>query len=122
MTVNEGDTFLFEYPEPYNHLFIVITKVENGTVACTMITSVKGNPNHDDPACIIHAGDHPFIKHDSFIAYKNTVIFEESMLIKNLENGIYPKKEPVTPALLAKIKAGAFNSKKIQPRFLKYYK
>lgn len=28
-----------------------------------------------DPACILYAGDHPFINHDSYVRYKDPVIF-----------------------------------------------
>lgn len=78
--VKAGDSFLFKYPKNDKHLFIVVLdEYDNGysiICPCVMVSSWKDNPKLDDPACILDAGEHEFIKHKSYIAYKEVVLFD----------------------------------------------
>lgn len=73
-----------------DHLHIICTnsffykKTGARSVLAVNITSVKEH-GMVDPACILHAGDHPFIKHDSYVRYKDPVIFKIEALLAKIE-------------------------------------
>lgn len=126
MTLKEGCTFLYRYSGSDLHLFIVIT----GTVSinktimytCTMISSWKQGSPLCDPACIIEAGEHPFITHKSYIAYKETVQFTEEQLNKKFLNGECIPRDSLSPELLKRVKDSAAKSRKIAPFMLDFFK
>lgn len=61
-----------------------------------------------DEACIIEKGDHPFVKHKSFIAYREARLLSFDQL-KSLLPRLKMQKS-VSPALLQRIRDGAANS------------
>ena len=123
--VKAGDTFLYKYPKNDRHLFIVVLDTYNtgSTVICpcVMVTSWKDNPKFDDPACILDVGDHEFIKHKSYIAYREVVLFEKDYIEHCLECGEAKTKEPVTGEMMERILKSAVNSRKIRKSNLKYF-
>mgnify|MGYP004519749287 CR=1 FL=1 len=124
--VKAGDTFLCSYPEKDKHLFIVVLdEYNNGcniVCPCVMVTSWKDNPKLDDPACILNVGDHDFIKHKSYIAYKMVVTFEKGYIENCLMHGTFKAKPPVSEELLERIRKSAPKSRKISKNNLKYFK
>ena len=114
MQIVEGDTFLYQYPGSKYHLFIVVTRrMNDSSFVCTMVSSWKNDSRLDDPACILEPGDHPFIQHKSYVAYKETVIFYLDQLDRLFASGMCLPRDPVSPSLLDRIRANAFRSRKI---------
>ena len=75
MHISPGDSFLFKFPHDDFHLFFVVTKiVERQQYVCVMLSSWKEGSPLNDPACILEAGEHPFVTHKSYIAYKETLV------------------------------------------------
>lgn len=126
MLFKEGDTFLYRYPKQTYHLFFVVTNIisVNGVVqyVCSMVSSWKDGSKFCDPACVLNAGEHPFIEHKSYVAYRETILFREDQLIDLLANGNAISKEPLSGELLQKIKNAAQYSDMISPMLLEYYK
>jgi hypothetical protein len=61
-----GDTFLNQNPGSPEHLWIVVAV----TPTCdAVIFNVSTLRNDSDQSCVLKAGEHPFVKHDSAIAY-----------------------------------------------------
>ncbi len=123
--VKAGDTFLYQYPGNDRHLFIVVLEnFSNGNeiiCPCVMVTSWTDNPKLDDPACILDVGDHEFIRHESYIAYKEVVLFERDYIENCLEYGIFKVKPPVSEELLERIINSAPASRKISKNNLRYF-
>ena len=123
--VKAGDTFLYVYPKTDRHLFIVILDSYdsgNGIICpCVMVSSWKDNPRLDDPACILDVGGHEFIRHKSYIAYREVVLFEKDFIDKGLKSGELKGKSPVSEELLTKIRKSANKSRKISKFNLKYF-
>ena len=114
MQIVEGDTFLYQYPGSKYHLFIVVTRrMNDSSFVCTMVSSWKNDSRLDDPACVLEPGDHPFIQHKSYVAYKETVIFYPDQLYRLFASGMCLPRDPVSPSLLDRIRANAFRSRKI---------
>lgn len=102
--VNAGDTFLL--PPPYNHLHVVCSDplIDSERVLLVSITTFA--PKEED-CCKISKGEHPFIKHTSCIRYKDARIVSVLALLHILTTTATVKREPVSPELLARIRAGA---------------
>lgn len=68
-----------------NHLHIICTEPffnkETGemSVLAVNISSVREGAPYDD-TCILHAGDHPFVKHDSYVRYRDAVAMRVSRI------------------------------------------
>ena len=56
------------------HLRIVITNLDVELNQVVVSVTTLKYPNVQDCSCVLKAGDHPFIKHDSIVDYKRTII------------------------------------------------
>jgi len=81
------------------------------------VTSVKPDFPHD-PACVIKAGEHPFIVHDSFVYYRDPRIEPMAHVQAMVDQAVWQAKEPCSPELLARIRAGLATSVRV-PRYIK---
>jgi hypothetical protein len=72
----------------------------------------EGDPY--DPACVLEAGEHPFIRHRSYIAYRH-MRFDALPHIKQLA---WTRHEDCSHELLARIVEGIFQSR-LTPRHIK---
>ena len=113
--VSPGKAFLLRNPNyPTEHLFIVIA-INKDEALLVNITS-----NDVDQTCILGKGDHPFIKHQSYVNYKDAMLAKISLLKEYLKLSPGKLQNDVSPALLLKIKEGAANSPNFKPTFLTY--
>ncbi len=64
-----GEAFIIGHG---SHLQIIISDPRRFStqVVFVSVTTVR-NSRKDDPACLLDVGDHPFIKHPSFISYES---------------------------------------------------
>ena len=91
------------------HLHIVVQDQRpgenNGQVICVYLSSV-GNKKRIDQRTILHEGDHPFIKEDSFVKYRNVLVESKT----NLQQRIHIEYPPIDQNILEHIQA-QFSSK-----------
>lgn len=116
--ITPGFTFLSPTPE-YNtkHLFIIISIIDNNKKAlCVNVTTKKDR----DMSCILKAGDHEFIKHDSVVNYGDAIIPEIDKLIEAINKGLIEPNKPIDDNLLNRILKGALNSNAFPKGYLKY--
>ncbi|MHB1678522.1 MAG: hypothetical protein ACYCSS_13515, partial [Sulfuriferula sp.] len=71
-----------------------------------------------DTACIVQAGEHGFVIHESYLDYRNSRIESVSHIRARIVEGIFREHNPVTKPLLSKIQQGLFNSTRV-PRHIK---
>lgn len=108
--MKKGDAFQIDDGEgKRSHLWIVISApLPDGsliTVNCT--TRRQGS----DGSCLIEAGDHPFILHDTIIAYDRAVVVpreKQRFMDANPTGCIY--REPASPELIQRAQRGALIS------------
>lgn len=105
------------------HLFTIIIEPlvlpqtgRKPIVILVNFTSIRDDIPYDD-ACIIQAGEHPFIQHKSYISYRNARIDSVAHIENLLEKGVFIEKEPCSQKLLEKILQGALKSKRIPREF-----
>lgn len=101
---------------PKNHLYILLIKLPDdagynpNSYIWVNITSIKKDDTTYDDTCVLRAGDHPFIKHDSYVRYKGAEIKTEKSLQEQIISGIIVPKEDISDALLERIIQGLSNS------------
>ena len=98
---------------PYNeklHLFAILNDpCGEGKCAMVMVTTIYGNKRHD-PSCILNSGDHPFIRHPSYLLYRSADIRDAWRISNFLVTKYYHKKEPFSEEVLTKIIEGLYQS------------
>jgi len=71
------------------HLFILITDPQGKDKYLLMVSlsSVRLN-RFVDGTCILHCGDHAFIKHDTFVNYRYSTIIPSSKLMRGVKDDV----------------------------------
>ena len=103
-----GDTFLIEDEDgPECHLWIVITPPSEGEV---VIVSVTTKRKKSETLTVLKKGDHPFIEHESVIAYRHSKVVTVESIEVAIRNGTAKRHEAVSPQLLKRVKTGLLES------------
>jgi hypothetical protein len=104
-----GETFLRE------HLWVVCTLPdESGSVIAVNFTTKRLD---SDVSCVVKAGEHSFVAHDTVLAYERMLVWDTSTQQKILDNPpLCPGKAPVKPIILLRIQNGALKSKLAAPK------
>ena len=104
------------------HLFIVLTAPNaiDLSVLKVGVSSVPSTGNHD-PTCELFRGDHPFIRHPSYIRYRDAVIIEAQKLIDGVASGALIAKDPLSDDIMARVVYGIETSPFVAPKVLAYY-
>ena len=105
LSLGAGDTFLTVSKDIRDHLWFIVSDptLDELNVLLVNLTTWKTGK---DGSCILDRGDHPFITHKSIINYADARVTSIAKLAKLHElNQIY-RKEPLSPAVLARIRQG----------------
>ena len=102
------------------HLHIILV-TSSDQALLTNISSVKENKYFDD-TCVLEKGDHPFIKHRSYVAYNYSSITSIRDLNDNNKRGKIHRQEPISEETLTRICEGLLESKHTLPKIKNFYK
>ncbi|ENU44678.1 hypothetical protein F985_00551 [Acinetobacter seifertii] len=124
-----GDAF-FCQAGPKEHLFVVLfdpdTYPNEGYGKRLCIVSVNFTSvtieKKIDPACIIEAGEHPFIQHQSFVLYERIQIMDHQHVCNCVNTGVYRPATKVSVELLDRIICGIQDSSFTPRKFKKLLK
>lgn len=99
------------------HLFIVLNDPKSFTnygsalcIALVSLSSVPGQEIRFDGTCVLRAGCHPSVRHDSYVYYGKARMEQLRDVLKRLEDGFYTPGEPIEPYVLIAVKAGLLKS------------
>ena len=99
------------------HLFIVLNDPKSFTnygsalcIALVSLSSVPGQEIRFDGTCVLRAGCHPSVLHDSYVYYGKARMEQLRDVLKRLEDGFYTPGEPIEPYVLIAVKAGLLKS------------
>lgn len=84
-----------------------------------MITSIKDGKYYDS-ACTLDVGDHPFIKHPSYLLYRLADTTRASHISNLVCKNYYIPKEDFPQATFARISAGIRTSDDTPLRIIRY--
>lgn len=91
-----------------------------GNVLVVPVTSL--NPDlKQETHLVLKRGDHPFIKHDSVLAYSRMQIFILEYIQEFIQKGVFIAKETISPALLKKIQEAVKKSTAISKQTVKFF-
>lgn len=107
------------------HLHIICcdpVETYNGpAVLVVNISTVKENLVYEK-TCILKKGEHPFVKQDSYVVYKQAVVWKVESIERRLRSGEIIFCEDVTQDVLDKVLKGFLNSKSVNRRILNFIK
>ena len=102
-----GSTYIDLLPGQPEHLWFVTTKPDaSDTVVVFSLTSMQ--PWIQDLACVLGPSDHPWIRHDSVVAFQHGRAVRASGLAAAIAAGstVRPR-DPASDGLMAKIRLAA---------------
>ncbi len=112
-----GDTFLVPSgPAEFKHLFVVCTgSMERPDFRLVVsVTSIHAGIRYD-PACVILPGEHSFVRHPSYVAYRKAERRSAADMDRFLAAGYFVRKDPVSQVLLDRILRGFLTSDFAEP-------
>lgn len=118
-----GTLFIASGPSG-DHLFVTAfdPKKIHGHGICDQILlvpfcSVHPSGKHDN-ACVVQPGEHIFVKHESYMDYRNSRIESVDHIKSCVDNGTIKTYTPTDKILLLRIQQGLADSKRV-PRHIK---
>lgn len=106
------------------HLFILLTDPADADgkkcVLLVSISSVREGVPHD-ATCILHPGDHPFVKRASFVVYQRARIETADKLLRGVKSGELVPQDPMESGVFARVFMGLEESRLTPPRVLRFY-
>lgn len=122
-----GATLLYpsgpSHDQARNHLFILMT-APSGPADQILMVSVSTRQKRSDTTCVLAAGAHAFIRHESVVEYKFARIEPARRLVSGVASGEFIVKDPVTHEIFERVRAGLYRSPFAKPyarEFLKDY-
>lgn len=119
-----GKTFLRPSGPTGLHLFVVLlgpAVVQNygqsPQLLLASVCSIKSGLPYDD-ACELHPGDHAFIQHPSYVAYRYMCIEQVAHVSDMIDKGVWREHTPVAADVLRRMTGGVCASR-LTPRMYK---
>jgi hypothetical protein len=103
----QGDTFLGGgQVHGEDHLWLIVNapSAHSGLALLVNISTLRPNA---ETACIIQAGEHPFIKHDSYVRYGGARKAKAADLAEAVKMGLLRPYQAASRDFLEKVRAGA---------------
>jgi hypothetical protein len=106
--LNCGDAFLTGDGDEDNfHLWVIITPPNQGEVVTVCMVTAH---NKSERLVVLNQNDHPFIKHETVIAYGFSRIRTVADIEELIKRGFAKQRESVSAALLKRIREGLLDS------------
>ena len=109
------------------HLFVLLTdpaKVLDYEIKHSLLVGISTIHAHvpHDPACELYGGDHPFIKHKSFVYYAQARIEPSQKLVDGVKRNIFVPHGMLAEEIFARVCHGLTLSRFTAPRVFAFYK
>ena len=105
--MKQGDTFLGGGEvHGEDHLWLIINDPPAHAGAAVIVNVSTLRPNAET-TCIVQPGEHPFIKHDSYVRYGSARGVNVADLAEAVKKGLLRPHQAAGKALLEKARAGA---------------
>ncbi|MNJ60524.1 hypothetical protein D3C77_562640 [compost metagenome] len=75
---------------------------------------------YHDPACIVQAGCHPFITHESYVLYRGATVLRVPRLDAKILTGEVRPDVPVSRVVYDQVRAGFDVSDMVSPKISRY--
>ena len=115
--IKAGDSF--RVPEPGtsldSHLWVVISDPAADSER-VLIVNFTTRRKDSDPACILQAGEHPFVRHETCVNYAGAKVVSEAQIRTLVQKGLLSSHAALSAALLERIRDGAAASERMSLR------
>lgn len=111
---------------PVDHLHFICSDIvfhpitSKESVLLVNVSSVKDGSDYDK-TCLLNAGDHPFIKHESYVYYKKAGIFSSNNISLAVAQGDYRIHETCSDNTFNRILNGFAISEEVSGKIKKFY-
>jgi hypothetical protein len=104
--MDAGTTFLLKEKTLDNHLWVVLSdpKIDPGKVLLVSLTTATALK---EQICLLEVGDHPWIRHKTCAYYEYPKVVSLATLYKLKDTGQLDLREPLSPAVLERMREGA---------------
>lgn len=107
MAFRAGDTFIHTRATGLlPHLWAIISDTER-SAEHVVIVSLTTWSKDKDASCTLEAPDHPFVKHPTCVSYRDARMVTTADLVRLEQQRLIDRREPLMPAVLDRIRAGA---------------
>ena len=103
--MDAGDTFLIDNRATDDHLWVIISDPRTDDQRVVIVNLTTYRPPKER-FCLIQAGEHPFVRHETCVAYNHARIVSLSRLTRLRYGGRINMQDPVSIPLLARIRLG----------------
>ena len=79
-----------------------------------LLVSFTSHDPRSDPACVVEPGVHPFVRHRTAVAFEKARQASDAQLNALASSGSLLVNEPLTSALLAKLRLAAARSRRLE--------
>lgn len=79
-------------------------------VAMVSFTTIRPDIPHDG-ACVVQAGEHPFIRHPSYAYYRDVRLEPLPHVLQMVQGAVWQPHEPCSPQLLQRLQRGVCASR-----------
>ena len=107
--MNAGDTFRFSYSL---HLWVVVSDPRPDPDS-VLLVSFTSNKSWQDQACVLQPGDHRYISKETVLYYAKAKLMTDADLDAMLAAGELTLDDPVSTAILARIREGGGTSRDV---------
>ena len=112
MPARAGDTFLLtrgtgEVPHPW-----VILWGPAGAARAFLAVHLTTLRAHSDRSCILTAGEHPFVHHETAVSCGAVQRWTDEKLAELAARGIAKPRQPISAQVLERLRAGFFGSQR----------
>ncbi|HLN28208.1 MAG TPA: hypothetical protein VK395_10735 [Gemmataceae bacterium] len=108
--MDAGTTFLRSDSD--KHLWIIVSdpRADAETILIVNLTSLDARKEN---VCVLHVGDHPWIRHDTCVNYADAVVTSLTKLFAAKDAGAIVLHDPISDVVLRRIREGAMKSARI---------
>jgi hypothetical protein len=97
-----------------SHLFVCMTA--RNKEANSIIVPITSLHNYSDQSCVLHVGDHRFIRQDSCVSYDFAQILPAGEIEARIADQTYATHDPVSDAVWIRLLVGFVTSDEVEPR------
>lgn len=94
---------------------VVTEPNESSEVVCATFTTKR---DRSDTTTVCQVGEHAFFRHETVVAYNQSLKYTTGMIEEYLEDGTFVAREPCSTALLQKVRDGILTSN-FTPKYIR---
>jgi hypothetical protein len=99
------------------HLFVILTKPLGDANEVLMVGLSSIHPDVPfDASCTIYSGEHPFVRHETYVRYDRARLEPARKLIDGVRTGVFVPQSPVSDVLYKRICVGLTSSTQASPK------